>query len=97
MSKRELVMKNREAILALAERYGLENVRLFGSAARGEETGESDVDFLVHRKPGTDPFLLYDFMELLKSLLGCNVDVIPESEQMRPRLRQNIMADAIPV
>lgn len=97
MSKRELIAKNREAILALAAQYELEDVRLFGSVARGDDTPESDVDLVVRRKPGSDAFLLYEFVDLVKSLLGCRVDVIPEDPLMRPRLRRNILADAVPV
>jgi hypothetical protein len=34
----------RADILALADKYGVYNVRVFGSLARGEATNQSDVD-----------------------------------------------------
>jgi hypothetical protein len=34
-------------ILAIAEKHGAYNVRVFGSVARGEATEDSDIDFLV--------------------------------------------------
>ncbi len=73
------------------------DLRLFGSVARGEERPDSDVDLLVRRKPGSDPFLVFDFREAVSDLLKCKVDVIVEQRIMRPRLRQNILKDLVPV
>ena len=37
----------RQAVLALTSSYGITNVRVFGSVARGEARPDSDVDLLV--------------------------------------------------
>lgn len=42
----------REAILAIAGRYSALNLRVFGSAVRGEADAASEVDFLVELEPG---------------------------------------------
>ena len=42
-----LLREHRAEIQAAAAAVGAENVRVFGSVARGEETPESDVDLLV--------------------------------------------------
>ena len=97
MTKRELVAKHRNAILALAEKHGISHVRLFGSVARGDEREDSDVDFVVRRVPGSDPFLILDFKEELSGLLGCKVDVIAEQPLMKQRLRNHILSDAVAV
>jgi predicted nucleotidyltransferase len=97
MTKRELVARHRREILALAEKYDLTEIRLFGSVARGDENSASDIDFLVRRKPGSDTFLLFDFKEEVSRLLGCSVDVIAEQKLMRPRFRDEILADAVSV
>jgi predicted nucleotidyltransferase len=34
-------------LLAIAQKHGAYNVRVFGSVARGEATQESDIDLLV--------------------------------------------------
>ena len=51
MRQHEYAPKNIQAkkadILKLSQRYHAENIRIFGSFARGEETENSDVDFLV--------------------------------------------------
>lgn len=44
---RELLSAQRSQILAIAEKHGAYNVRVFGSVARGEATERSDIDFLV--------------------------------------------------
>ena len=41
---------------SLAERYGATRLRVFGSVARGEETSDSDVDFVVELPRGYDMF-----------------------------------------
>jgi uncharacterized protein len=97
MKNRELVGLHRAAILLLAEQHQLENVRLFGSAARGDDDSDSDVDLVVRRKPGSDAWLMYDFEEAVSELLGRKVDVIVEAPLMRERLLTNIRRDAVPV
>lgn len=47
MALKELLEEKREEILSIAAKHGAYNIRLFGSVARGEETEESDIDFLV--------------------------------------------------
>ena len=43
----ELLYYERSQILAIAQKHGAYNVRVFGSVARGEATPESDIDLLV--------------------------------------------------
>ena len=44
MSLREELHRHRDAVLAIAARHGVSNVRLFGSVVRGEERPDSDID-----------------------------------------------------
>lgn len=43
----ELLRARRDEILRIAAKHGARNVRLFGSAARGDAGPASDLDFLV--------------------------------------------------
>lgn len=43
----EALRARRDEIYALAARYGVTNIRVFGSVARGEATPDSDIDLLV--------------------------------------------------
>ena len=47
MKTLQLLQKNRKKIYEIAEKYGVSNIRVFGSVARGEEKKNSDVDLLV--------------------------------------------------
>ena len=42
------ILSHKDAILKLADKYGLTDVRVFGSIARGEETKKSDIDIVVN-------------------------------------------------
>ena len=52
----EEIREKREEILKIAAKHGAYNLRIFGSAARGEAGPESDVDFLVEAGPQRTPF-----------------------------------------
>ena len=69
MITQETIRHHRAAILALAQRYGAHDVRIFGSVARGDATEASDLDLIVHFDPGHSLFdhggLLMDLRDLL--------------------------------
>ena len=50
------IRKNGRAIKSLAARAGVSNVRVFGSVARGEDAGDSDIDLVVDVAAGTGLF-----------------------------------------
>lgn len=49
---------------------------MFGSVERGDDTPESEIDFLVEFEPGSSLFDLMDLQEVLEHLLGVFVDVV---------------------
>lgn len=74
----DIVLPQRQAILAAARKHGFSHVRVFGSVRRSEASARSDVDLLVDREG--DPSLL-DRAALtseLEAMLGRPVDVVPE-------------------
>lgn len=90
------IKERRQDILSLAERHRTSKVRIFGSVARGENTSGSDVDFLVSTRPGCSLFDLGGLLEDLQQLLGCPVDLVTE-DGLKPRLRERVLQEAIPV
>ncbi len=96
MSVREQVHALRREIQLVAEAHGASRVRLFGSAARGQETGASDVDLLVALEPGRTLLDLARLETQLVRLLHRNVDVVPESGLREP-FRTAVMRDAVDV
>ena len=88
--------ERRDEILRLAQRYHAENVRVFGSVARGDATDASDVDLLVNTRPGCSLLDLGGLLEDLKELLGCPVDLVTE-DGLKPRLRERVLREALPL
>ena len=86
----------REAIAAAAAACGASSVRLFGSAARGEERDDSDVDFLVRLEPGRTLLDLVRLETQLEDLLGRPVDVVTEASLAEP-MRSRVLAEAVRV
>jgi predicted nucleotidyltransferase len=91
MRYRDTLERLRPQILAAAAANGADNVRMFGSVARGEEAPQSDVDFLVQLRPGRSLMRL----ELeLEALLGRRVDVLTE-ESLEEPIRRTVLRQAI--
>jgi predicted nucleotidyltransferase len=82
----------------LARQYKIDpdSIRVFGSVARGEETEDSDVDFLVRTLPGCGLFRLGGFYGSLKNLLQLQVDVVTEGG-LSPYIGPSILASAQPL
>lgn len=96
MTVNELFSDKREAVLLIARRHGARNVRVFGSIARGEARPNSDVDFLVEMEPGRSLLDLGGLLMELQELFGCRVDVVTEAS-LRPRIRERVLREAVPV
>lgn len=93
MNLSEIRTKYRHQILQIAAKYKAENVRIFGSVVRGENSKTSDVDFLVHFQEGAS---LLDEAGLdldLRDLLQCEVDVISD-RAIRPEFKSFILTEA---
>jgi uncharacterized protein len=90
------LQEKRQQILALAEKYGAHNIRVFGSVARGEARLDSDIDFLVELEPGRSLFDLGGLLYELQLLLGVEVDVVTE-KGLRPRIREHVLREAVPL
>lgn len=86
----------RDAILALAERHGARDVRIFGSVVRGEASPESDIDFLVELAPGRTLLDWSAFWQELEKLLGRPVDVATE-KSLKPEIRAQAVKEALPL
>lgn len=93
MTLREMVETRKNDIGSLAARYGISNVRIFGSVARGDAHPGSDVDFLVDVPRDASLYDLSRFRRELSELLGVEVDVV-SSRALLPR-DQDVLEEAI--
>lgn len=88
--------KRRAEILAIAARHHAGAIRVFGSVARGEAGATSDVDFLARFESGSS-LLNHAALKLeLEKLLGARVDIASE-RGLKPKYRERILAEAIPL
>ncbi len=94
MSRLQFLKKNREKILALADKRGGYNVRVFGSVARGEENQASDIDFLITFRKGTTLFDRGGLVVELGEYLGCDVAVVSD-KAVHPLIRDDVYHSAI--
>ena len=96
MTATELIKAKRAEILAIAASHGARSVRVFGSAARGEATAESDIDLLIEADGPTTPWFPGGLVADLEDLLGRRVDVV-EPDALREELRARILKEAAPL
>jgi predicted nucleotidyltransferase len=92
----ERLRVRRREILGFAASHGARNIRVFGSAARGEAGATSDVDLLVEMEPGRSLLDLVGLWQDLEDLLGMRVDVLSDGG-VSPHLRERIYAEAVPL
>jgi hypothetical protein len=85
----------RDEILALAERYGAYNVRVFGSVARGDATENSDIDLLVQFQPWVSLYELVGIKQAIEGVLNQPVDIVEDHAGLRECFRDRIMRDAV--
>jgi predicted nucleotidyltransferase len=96
MSTLEILQEKRDDLLQLAQKHGVTSLRVFGSVARGEESGESDIDFLVTTGSQVSPWFPAGLILDLESLLGRPIDIVTESG-LNPLLRDEVLGEAVPL
>ena len=91
----DLLADQREQILAIADRHGAYNVRVFGSVARGEASIDSDVDFLIdYQLEKITPWFPAGLMLDLEALLNRKVD-IATVDMLKERMKDRILQEAV--
>ena len=86
----------RIAVRAVARRFQMGNLRVFGSVAMGTDKEGSDLDLLVDPKPGTTLFDLGGLQVELEELLGVTVD-LRTPEDIPLKFRQQVLEQSRPV
>jgi uncharacterized protein len=85
-----------EARLArICRQYGVRELLVFGSAARGTLRPESDFDLLVEFLPNAEPGLLdhAGLMLDLSELLGRKVDLVSKNG-LKPQIRETVIRES---
>lgn len=91
-----LIESHRATIRALAAHYGIDDVRVFGSVARGDADVGSDSDLLVSLPPGKSGLVLGGLLMDVQELTRRKVDAVTEVG-LHPALRERILCEACPL
>ena len=83
-------LPHEQTVLNTLRKYGVVKAHLFGSAARGELTPASDLDFLIEMKASPDYGVLLRLSEELEQITGYPVDVLTS---IKPVFRPYIEPD----
>lgn len=93
MKTLNLLRTKKAEILAVAEKHGAGNVRVFGSVARGEDVEGSDIDLLVSMESDRSLYDLIGLQQEIEKMLGRKTDVLTERSINR-YLRERILQEA---
>lgn len=85
----------RSILLPILDKYGMASASLFGSYARGQADAESDIDVIVHGKPGFRALDVFGVAEELHRCTGKRVDVYELSELDPGPFRESVMREAV--
>jgi len=96
MNPVDLLKHRRDDILRICAKHGAKNVRVFGSAARGEANEDSDIDLLVDLEPGRSLLDLGGLWYDLNEELGVKVDVFTVGS-LRETVRERALREAVPL
>jgi predicted nucleotidyltransferase len=80
----------------IKKQYRVNQIELFGSNIRGQQTESSDIDILVDFAEEADLFDLTGLAIFLEEELQRKVDVVPK-RALREEIRESILKEAINV
>ncbi|MGB5592563.1 MAG: nucleotidyltransferase family protein, partial [Crocosphaera sp.] len=90
------IKEKKTEIMKIATKYGADNIRIFGSVARGESTDKSDVDFLMDIESGHSLLHRISLIQELEDLLKCKVDVA-KPQLLHEAIKEQVLKESIPL
>jgi predicted nucleotidyltransferase len=93
-SRQDILASLKNLKKVVAKEYSVKTIGVFGSVARDEQTGQSDIDLLVEF---SKPVGFVTFMRLenfLSEQLGNKVDLVT-SDSLKPVIRQDVLSEVI--
>lgn len=83
-----------DRVLPVLRKYGVTRAGVFGSCARNDVSGSSDLDLLVELPPGSSLLELVALEQDISDELGMEVDV-HTYRSLHPRLRARILGEEV--
>jgi predicted nucleotidyltransferase len=91
---RDQVLAKADLIRTLARAHGAVSIELFGSAARGEDRPDSDIDVMVEMEEGRSLLDLIALGDDLEAALGRRVEAVSK-RALKPRVLARASKDAV--
>ncbi len=88
------IAENREYLL---KTYGVEEIGVFGSFARGDNSVDSDIDIAIELNHEKVPVGLFEFSRMrfyLEDLLGRKVDLVTKNG-IKPLIKDKILSQLV--
>ena len=90
----EILRENRDRIIAIFQKHGASNIKIFGSVARGEAAPESDIDFFCdYDIAKITPFFPSGPAVELQDFLGKDVDIASKAMFKSPQMAERVQQD----
>ncbi|MCE2503115.1 MAG: nucleotidyltransferase family protein [Chlorobi bacterium] len=96
MDKDQALALLRDHKAVMDQRFGVADIALFGSIARGEATPDSDMDILVRFEGPATSKRYFGVQFYLEDLTGLHVDLVTD-KALRPELRSYVERETIHV
>ena len=81
-------------LVTTAAGFGVHNLRVFGSVARGEDSTDSDLDLLADLPADLGLFALGRLRAALEQLVGAPVDLVPATD-LKPDVRYRVERESV--
>lgn len=78
----------------LKDKYNVSTIGVFGSVARGEQRGNSDIDLLVEFSEPVGMFKFIELEEFLTKALGKKVDLVTK-KALKSAIKQDILSELV--
>ncbi len=88
-----MVAIDKARLAELCEQHGVAVLKIFGSAARGDDSGDSDVDLLIEFRDRKGLLDLVGLELELAEVFGRKVDLVTEAS-LSPYIRDRILSSA---
>ena len=92
----EILLKLRELLPFIRQKYEVNSIEIFGSYVRNEQTHGSDLDLLVSFNNYPSLIKFIELKNYLSDQLHVNVDLVMK-DALKPRLSQNILSESVPI
>jgi predicted nucleotidyltransferase len=93
MKPSEVLPQYRDTIRRLVLQAGMSNPRVFGSALRGEDREDSDLDILVDPAPRASLLAMERLQAELANVTGVKID-LRTPEEIHAKFREKVLAEA---